>query len=113
MQLVTRQLQAEELVKRKIAVQSIDDPVAISPGVGTLVVEFEAVGLGEPGQIEPMLCPALSVFRRTKQSVYQPFVGIRRRIAKEFVDLFGRRGQPSQVETHAAQERRSIGLRLG
>ena len=44
--LVAGELQADELVVRHVAVEGLDDPVAISPGVGPGLVELEAVGVG-------------------------------------------------------------------
>ena len=69
--LVAGELEAGRTVVRQVAVQGADDPVAIAPGVGPGLVELEAVGLGEPRQVEPVLPPALAVLRAGKQTIDQ------------------------------------------
>ena len=77
-ELVARKLQADERVIRQVAIEGLDDPVAIAPGVGPGLVEFEAVGLGEPRQVEPVLPPALAVMRARQQTIDEPLIGERR-----------------------------------
>lgn len=55
---VSGDLPPEELVVREIAVQGVDHPVAIPPGIGAQLVPLEAVGVGVVGDVEPVSGPA-------------------------------------------------------
>ena len=97
--LVPGELEREEPVVGQVGVERADDPVAISPGVGPLGVELEAVGVGIMGQVEPVLAPPLAVMGAGQQAIDQPLVGIRPVIPDEGIDLGGRRRQAGQVVT--------------
>ena len=81
--LVAGELEPDELVVGHVAVQGLDDPVAIPPGVGPGLVELEAVGVGVARQVEPVLRPALAVVRAGQQTIDDRLVGIRRAVGEE------------------------------
>ena len=70
-QQVAGDLLDDEPVVGQVAVEGVDDPVAIEPDVPRLVL-LEAVGVGVPGRVEPVPAPALAVVRARQQAVDQP-----------------------------------------
>jgi hypothetical protein len=66
---VSRQLFLNEAVVWLVRVERSDDVIAVAPGIGAGFVEFVAVALGEPSQVEPMPAPALAVLRTGQKSV--------------------------------------------
>ncbi len=110
---IAGQLQADELVVGQVAVQRVDHPVAIAPGIGSQQVVFESVRLGKPGQVEPMLGIALAVRRRRQQPVHQLLIRVWRIVAQECLDLFRRWRQTGQIKAHTAQQRGSACHRQG
>ena len=108
--LVAGELQADELVVGQVAIQRLDHPVAISPGVGPGLVELEAVGFGEPRQVEPVLSPTFAKLRAREQPVDQAFVALWRAVGQESTLFLEAWRQAGQVEAQAPQEGRSIGF---
>ena len=76
-QQVAGDLLDDELVVGQVAVERVDDPVAIEPDAARLVL-LEAVGVGVAGGVEPVPAPALAVVRRGEQPLDQLLVGVRR-----------------------------------
>ena len=111
--LVAGELEPDEPVVGHVAVQGVDDPVAIPPGVGPGLVELEAVGVGVARQVEPVLRPAHAVLRAGQQAVDDLLIGVGRAVVQERLDLLGRRRQAGQVEAEAAEQRRAVGLGRG
>ena len=110
-ELVARDLLADELVVRLVGVEGVDDVVAVAPGVGPVVVLLEPAGVRVARHVQPVAAPALAVVRRVEQPVYQPLPGAARRVGEVLVDLRRRRRQAGQVEICPAQERQPVGLR--
>ena len=65
-QLVPRDLLLHELVEQQVAVECLDHPVAIPPRIRPHGIKLKPVGLGEPGQIEPVLSPPFPVTGRSE-----------------------------------------------
>ncbi len=107
---VTGKLKPDETVVRQVAVQGIDDPIAISPRIRPSLVELKTVGFGKPRQVEPVLPRALPILGACKQAVDQPLVGIRRPVGEKRLLQFEARWQSDQVEAEPPQERRTIGF---
>lgn len=103
-------LKTNEAVVRQVAIERVDDPIAIAPGIGPNLIEFEAVGIGVTRQIEPVLSPAFAVGRVGEQAIDLLFVSVRRFVCQKGVDLLGSRRQTDQVEGEPAQKRGAIGL---
>ncbi len=68
LQHIASKLQPGELIERQIAVQGVDDPIAIAPRVGPESVAFKPLALAEPGDIEPMPGPTLAILRFASRS---------------------------------------------
>ena len=100
---VTRNLLEGELVERHVAIQCLDDPVAIRPH-GAARVFFVAVGVCVPRQIQPHTSPAFAVVVGGEQAIHHSLVRIGAHIFRESVHLSGRWRQANQVEIQAAQE---------
>ena len=109
-QLVPGELEGEELVVGQVVVEGLDHPIAIAPGVGPFGVEFEAVGVGVVGQIEPVLRPSLAVGGAVEEAVDDPFVCIGEIVVQEGPDLLGGRRQAGEVERGAADQADAVEL---
>ena len=90
-QLVARDLLAQELGVRLVLVERVDDVVAVAPGVYSDVVLLETVGVGVAGDVEPVAAPALAVMRRVEQLLDQPLPGAPLRVGQKRIDLLRRR----------------------
>ena len=101
-----------ELIERQVAVEGGDHPVAIRPH-RPAVVFFKPLRVCIPREIEPRTRPALAIRRRRQQAIDDLFKSIRRDIGEEGIHLRERRRQPGEVERHAPQQHRAIGLRAG
>ena len=85
---------AGELLKEKpivgeIAVEGVDHPVAIRPGMVAERVVFIAPRVGVADDVEPVLRPAFAVSRRREQPVDEGLDGLRARVGDERLDLVG------------------------
>ncbi len=90
-QLVARDLLAHELVVGFVAVEGLDDVVAVGPGIRTIGVEAVALGLGIAGEVQPVLRPALAVARGGEQLINEALVGAGAfGLGRGFVRLNGR-----------------------
>ena len=112
-ELIPGELEADEPVVGQVAVQAINNPVAVPPGIGPGLVELEAVGVGVARQVEPVLGPPHAELRARQQAVDDLLVSVGRGIAREYVDLGRRRRQAGQVEAQAAEQGRTVGLGRG
>ena len=102
MEKVTGDLLLHKLIIGEVGVEGVDDPVAITPGVGANLVVLKAVRLRETRKVKPMLRPVLAVSGRSKQTVDEIFVGLRIGIFNERF-YFRRRGrQAGEVERKSA-----------
>ena len=102
--LVAGDLLLDEAVVRLVRVEGVDHVVAVAPGVRTILVEFEAVGVGVANDVEPLGGPALAVVRRGEQAVDDLFVGVGRLVFQEGVYFVGRRRQAGEVVGDAADQ---------
>ena len=109
----------DELVVRFVAVEGVDDVVAVGPGVGVAEVFAAfgvALGVGVAGNIEPVTAPAFAVGGGGEEAVDEGGVGgigIFKRIRFEGGDL-GRGGREAgEVEGEAADQRAAVGSGVG
>ena len=107
---VAGDLLPDELVVGQVAVERLDHPVAVAPGVVADVVALEALALAEPDDVEPVPRPALAVAGRGEQAVDQLLVGAGRRVGDEPLDLLRLGRQADQVEGEPADQRAPVGL---
>src|SRR5262245_49546028 len=61
---VARKLFLDETIGWLVVVEGFGHVVAIAPGIGTVAVEFESVGIGEAHKVEPVPRPSFAVVRR-------------------------------------------------
>ena len=102
--LVAGQLLLDEQIVGLVAVEAVDDVVAVSPGVRQVGVAFVTGGIGVAGEVEPEAGPAFTVSRILEQSVDDGCVGIGGAVPTKRFPLGGRRGQANQVEGHPAEQ---------
>lgn len=85
--LVPGDLLAHKLIVRKVVVKGLDDPVAVAPGIGTGFVMLEAIGLREPGKVEPLACPMFPISWGGEKTVDKPVVSIWTIVTQEILDF--------------------------
>src|SRR5262245_21849403 len=88
---VARDLLAEELVVGLVGIEGVDDPVAVSPGLGVDEVPLLARALGVPGDVQPVPAPPLAVLRRGEELIDDPFASPLGGVASDLGDLLGGR----------------------
>ena len=110
-QQVARELFDRELVKRHVAVERVDHPMAIAPCPGARRVLFKAVAVGVAREVKPVSSPFLAVMRRGEQPVDNTLVSVRPGVGKECFDLRRRRRQPDQVEADPSDQSCAAGFR--
>ena len=108
---VAGQLERREAVEGHVGIKGPDDPVAESPDRARGIVGV-AGAVGVTGEVEPLPGLMLAVAVVGQQPVDVAFVGIRRRIGDEGIDLLRRRRQADQIEGEAAGKHCPIGLGL-
>ena len=98
-------LQLDEAVVGHVVVESGDDPVAVTVGVGVrLDAEGVRLVLGVAGDVEPVPAPALAVMRTGQHTIDDPGKGVRRMILQKRLDFLRSRRQPDQVEAGTADQ---------
>ena len=111
--LVARDLLADELIVALIRVEGTHHVIPITPGVPSLVVIGEAGRIGVTGHVQPVLGHALSVVRGREQPVDQggEGLGLGPRVFDEGRYFFRLRRQAKQVERRAADQGDTVGSR--
>ena len=111
--LVARDLLADELIVALIRVEGTHHVIPITPGVPSLVVIGEAGRIGVTGHVQPVLGHALSVVRGREQPVDQggEGLGFGPRVFDESRYFFWLRRQAKQVERRAADQGDTVGNR--
>ena len=107
-QQIAGDLFADELVVRLVAVEGVDDIVAIAPGVRIGQVARRAGRFAVAGHVEPVPAPAFAEARRGQQPIDDLLEGVGGVVLEERVDLLGRRRQAGQIEGHAADQRQPV-----
>ena len=101
---------------RQVAIEGIDDPVAIAPGLAEIAFRRQldqVARVGVADDVEPVPAPPLAVPRRGQQAVDDSCERLGRLIGEEGIDLRGRRRQADQVERGPSEQRASVGRRGG
>ncbi len=99
---IAGELVADERGVRQIAVERLDQPVAIRPD-HAVVILFITLRVGVPRQVHPHRRPALAVARGRQQPLDHVLVGSRGFIRQERCPFLQRRRQAGQVEADPAQ----------
>ena len=106
-------LLGEELVVGEVAVEGLNDPVAVFPREGTDRVGVVAGGFGEAHDIEPLAAPVFAIVGAGEQPVDQPFVRIGLGIGDEGRDLGGGGGEAGEIVLESADQLAATGGRSG
>ena len=109
---VTRHLLGHETVEGHVLGERPNHPVTPRPERPRLVVVV-AVGVGVPGDVEPLHRHPLRMARRRQQPIDDGLVGCGARIGEERRDLLRRRGKAGEIERHASQPGRPVGFGRG
>ena len=109
---VARHLLGHELVEGDVLRERPDHPIPPGPERPRLVVVV-AVGVGVPGDIEPLHRHPLGIPRRHQKSVDHALVGRGSGIGEKRCNLLRRRRKARQIEGHAPQPGRPVGLGRG
>ena len=110
---IAGKLLGHESAIRFVAIERVDDIVAVSPRVRLGAVALVAVGLGESHNVQPVPAEALAVMRAGQQAIDHSGNGIRRSVVQEFLDLERIRRKTDQIEVQPADERSPIGCGRG
>ena len=99
-----------EFIEWQVAIERLDDPVAIRPD-RTRGVLFVTVRVRVARGIQPLPPPTLAIVGRSEQSFDEVIVSVRRFVADEFIHFRRRGRQTDQIEAQAAAERYAVSFR--
>ena len=105
-------LLAEEVGVGKIAVEGVDHPVAVAPGLAKIALGGqlnEIAGIGIADDVEPVPPPALAIPRRGQQPLDHGLKGLGRLIGEKGCHLLGGRREADQIKRRPAEERAFVG----
>ena len=94
-----------------VAVQRLDDVIAVAPRVVARQVVAAPVSFRKVNGVEPVPRPALAVARRAQQTIDEALVRTRIGVAFKRARLGGRRRQAREAEVNAPDEGAAIRLR--
>ena len=109
-QQIAGDLLADEPIVGLIAVEGVDDVIAVAPGHRKGIVQRSAHGFAIAGDIEPMASPTFAEPRRPQQTVDYLAEGMLIRVIDKGVDFFRRRRQAEQIERGAAKKGRTVSV---
>ena len=90
---IARQLFARELIKRHVAVERADDPIAIPPDRARLIIRVAGT-VSVPRKVQPLPRPMLAIRRLGQETVHEFLIRFRRGIRHKRRQLRLRRRQP-------------------
>ena len=96
-QQITGELLDDKLIERRVPVQSLDDVVAVAPGVRHLDVIVQTGRVRVAGDIEPVATPLFAVPRGVQESIDQPPERTGDLVCQEFLDFSFRGSQAVKV----------------
>ncbi len=102
--LVSGELLDDELVIRQVAIEGIDDVVAVSPHVARHVFLI-AIRVRIPRRIQPMPAPTLSVVRRVQQTLDLLLVRARIPVSQKRIHFRDGRRKADQVQAQPPEQR--------
>ena len=108
--LVPSQLLHHKPVVRLVAVERLNDVVAVTPRIRAVGVLLVPIRLGIPHQIEPGPSHLLAVTWTSEQLINQRFVSRIRGVRQEGVHHLWAGRQPRQIECDSPRQRHPIGL---
>ena len=102
---VTGDLVLYELVVGEIAVEGIDNPVAIAPGVGEgFAVLGRAHAIAVAGHIKPVPSPAFPIVRRSQKAINYPGERVRGLVLEEGFDFLRGGREPNEGKVGATDQ---------
>ena len=110
-ELIAGNLLPDEEVVRLVAVERVDDIVAVTPRVRHVGVALITGGVGVAREIEPVAPPAFAVVRIVKQPIDQAPVSQRVAIVDEGIGDIRRRRDTEQIKIQPADECPALGQR--
>ena len=100
-------LPGEEVGVGEIAVEGVDDPVAVAPGFAEIALGGqldEIAGVGIADDVEPVPPPALAILRRGEEPFDHGLKRLRRLVGEKVFHLLGRRREAGEIERRPAEE---------
>ena len=98
-----------KLIEGNVAIEGVDDPVAIRRHLA-VVVEVDAVRVGIASGIQPVAAAMLAPVRGPEKLVHIALVVVGRRVGHERLHVRGLRRQAGQVEAEPASQRAPVRL---
>ena len=106
---VSGKLLKEKAIVGQVAVEGVDHPVAIRPGMLAECVVFIAPRVGVADDVEPVLRPAFAVSRRSEQPIDERLHGLQTLVGDERLDLVGGGRKAGEIERQTAYQRATVG----
>src|SRR5262249_40260909 len=107
---VASQLLDRELIEGQVPIQSLDDPLAVPPGVRARLVLLVAITVGVTRQVEPWTSPLLSVMIGAEQAIDDALIRLWRAIGQKGRNVLRCWWQSDQIKADSANQRCSICL---
>ena len=108
-ELIPGDLFANEQVVRFVAVERVDDVVAVTPRVRRVGIALVAGGVGVAGKVEPVTPPAFAVAGVVEQLIDQTLVGQRAAVVDKGIG-HGRLGRHAeQIKIETTHQRTALG----
>ena len=109
---IAGELLAEKLGVGEVAIEGVDDPVAVAPRLAKVALwreldEIASVGVAD--EVEPVPPPALAVARRGEQAIDDGVEGVGGIIGEKRGGLLRGRREPDEIERRPAEERPLVG----
>src|SRR5204863_3922242 len=93
----------DELVIRQIAIEGIDDPIAIKPDEAAFIF-FESIRISVTRRIEPLTTPPFAIMRRRQQPLYLLFVRFWAFVSQKGVQFCDGRREADEVEADPSKQ---------
>ena len=111
-QQIAGELLDDELVVRQVAIEGVDDVIAIRPDLARLVL-LVAVGVRVTRRVQPVPPPAFAVMRRGEQPLDDFVVSIFGFVGEKCIHVFRRGRQAREIEVQPPQQRDLVRFRRG
>ena len=103
----------DKRIETQVLIQRVDDPIAIPPSVGHVVILIGTIAVGIPHQVQPMPAPTNPISVRSQQPIDESLVAFLRPIPHIGLDLLLARGQTRDSQRRPTQQHQGFGSRIG
>jgi hypothetical protein len=110
---ITGDLFPKKLIVGHVAIERVDDPIAILVRLRHGIIRRVAARVGIAHDIEPVPTPAFPVAGRCEQTIHDLLKRLRRGVGQKFRHLLRRWRQTGEVKRDPAKERPLIRRRRG